>query len=94
MLGGGLAVVAPPIRHAVARPRSLPLLPLSAAAVTAILLADASLMSKAEVERSWLPFVPGALLVPAFVPPRWRKPAFAGQVVLALAVQHVLITPW
>jgi hypothetical protein len=65
---------------------------LVAAAVTAILLADLSGMSKAEVERIWLPFVVW-LVVPCALLPRARW-WLAGQVVLALAVNHVLLTVW
>ena len=41
-------------------------------------LADASQMSKAEVERIWLPFVPWLLLSTACLPERWRRPAARG----------------
>jgi hypothetical protein len=64
------------------------------AAVAMIAVADLSLMSKAEVERIWLPFLPWLAISAAMVPPAWRRPALASQAVLALAVQHVLWTPW
>ena len=67
---------------------------LVAAAAATVLLADASLMSKAETERIWLPFVPWLLLGAAFVPDRWRRPALLAQVGLALAVQSLLFTRW
>ncbi len=57
-----------------------------------LLLADLSLMSKAEVERIWLPFVPWALLGCALLPRRWQRPALGLQVVTALAVQHLVLT--
>jgi len=63
-------------------------------AAFAVLLADASRMSKAEVERIWLPFVPWLLLSTACLPERWRRPALAGQVVTALLVQHLVLTNW
>ena len=66
---------------------------LVAAAVAMVALADLSLMSKAEVERIWLPFVPWLAISAAMLPPAWRRPALASQAVLALAVQH-LWTPW
>ena len=48
-------------------------------------------MSKGEVERIWLPFVPWLLLSTArCCPRRWRRPALAVQVVFALVVQHLL----
>jgi len=67
---------------------------LVAAAGLAVLVADASLMSKGEVERIWLPFVPWLLLSTACLPPRWRRPMLAVQVVVALLVQHLVVTNW
>jgi hypothetical protein len=67
---------------------------LVATAGVSILLADASRMSKAEVERIWLPFVPWLLLATACLPERWRRPALALQVVTALLVQHLVLTNW
>jgi hypothetical protein len=67
---------------------------LVAAAAVAVVLADLSRMSKAEVERIWLPFVPWLTLGLAFLPLGWRRPALAGQVVTALVVQHLLYTSW
>ena len=64
------------------------------AAALAVLAADASRMSKAEVERIWLPFVPWLLLATACLPERWRRPALALQVVAALLVQHLVVTNW
>ncbi len=64
------------------------------AAVTAVALADLSGMSKAEVERIWLPFVPWLMLGAAMLPRSWRQPALALQVVAALLVQHLLYTSW
>ncbi|WP_202879310.1 hypothetical protein [Nocardioides cynanchi] len=65
-----------------------------AAAAASVLLADASRMSKAEVERIWLPFVPWLLLVTTCLPERWRRPMLALQVVMALLVQHLVLTNW
>ncbi len=67
---------------------------LSGAGVVMVLLADVSLMSKAEVERIWLPFVPWLLLSCALLPERWRRRGLVLQVVFALAVQHLLSTGW
>lgn len=67
---------------------------LGGAATLAILVADLSLMSKAEVERIWLPFIPWLLILCALLPLAWRRRALAGQVVLALLVQHLLRTLW
>jgi hypothetical protein len=67
---------------------------LVAAAALIVLIADLSMMSKAEVERIWLPFVPWLLLGTALLPERARRPALAVQVVAALVIQHLLATPW
>jgi hypothetical protein len=63
-------------------------------AAAAIVLADASQMSRAEVERIWLPFVPWLLLSTAFLPARWRRPVLVLQVVTALVIEHLLDTGW
>jgi methylthioxylose transferase len=62
------------------------------AAVAAMLLADLSGMSKAEVERIWLPFAVWTCLACAELPRprRW----LAAQAVLALLVNHLLLTVW
>ncbi len=62
------------------------------AAVVAMLLADLSGMSKAEVERIWLPFAVWTCLACAELPHprRW----LAAQAVLALLVNHLLLTVW
>jgi hypothetical protein len=64
------------------------------AACAMVLLADVSQLSKAEVERIWLPFVPWLLVASALLPERWRRAGIAIQVVLALVVQHLLATGW
>jgi methylthioxylose transferase len=63
-----------------------------AAAVAAMLLADLSGMSKAEVERIWLPFSVWTCLACAELPHprRW----LAAQAVVALLVNHLLLTGW
>jgi len=65
---------------------------LTAAGVAAILLADLSGMSKGEVERIWLPFAVW-LVIPCALLPRPRY-WLAAQAVLALAVNHLLLTVW
>ncbi|CAA9370605.1 MAG: hypothetical protein AVDCRST_MAG47-1185 [uncultured Nocardioidaceae bacterium] len=67
---------------------------LAGAAVATIVAADASGMSKAEVERIWLPFVPWLLVATAVLPGRWRQWGLALQLVCALVVQHLLYTSW
>jgi hypothetical protein len=64
------------------------------AAALTVLLADLSQMSKAEVERIWLPFVPWLLLGTALLPERASRPALAVQVIAALVIQHLVATPW
>ncbi|UYO97063.1 hypothetical protein OED01_15910 [Microbacterium sp. M28] len=67
---------------------------LVAAAWLSILLADLSNMSRAEVERIWLPFVPWALLGLALFGRRTRQVMLAVQVVFAIVVQSLLHTGW
>ncbi|WP_367138691.1 hypothetical protein [Saccharothrix sp. HUAS TT1] len=67
-----------------------PAVKLAAAAAAAILVADVSGLSKAEVERIWLPFTVWLVVL---VPAR-RRPWLAAQAVTALAVNHLLLTNW
>jgi len=67
---------------------------LVAAAVVMVALADASQMSRAEVERIWLPFMPWLTLGCSLLPERWRRPGLALQLLTALLVQHLLYTSW
>ncbi|MGV9292733.1 hypothetical protein [Amycolatopsis sp. NPDC003676] len=71
-----------------------PVLLIVIAAVLTIVFADSSGLSKAEVERIWLPF--GAWLIPAtaLLPAGHRRWWLAGQAVVALAVNHLLLTNW
>ncbi|WP_433364895.1 hypothetical protein ACQPZX_34785 [Actinoplanes sp. CA-142083] len=68
------------------------LLPVAAAA--AILAADLTGYSKAEVERIWLPFAVWLMAGAALVPARPRRWWLAGQAVVALVVNHLLLTVW
>ncbi|MCX4555098.1 hypothetical protein OHA02_02660 [Streptomyces phaeochromogenes] len=65
---------------------------LVAAAFAALLIADLSGMSKAETERIWLPFAMWLLASCAFLtrPRAW----LAAQAVLALLLNHLLLTGW
>ncbi len=76
-----------------ARVDRAPLL-LVGAAVVVVAAADASGMSKAEVERIWLPFVPWLTVSFALLPDRWRSWALGAQVLAALVVQHLFYTVW
>ena len=75
------------------RASRVPLL-LVGATVLAVVVADASAMSKAEVERIWLPFVPWLTISFALLPEGWRRWGLGGQVVAALLVQHLFYTVW
>ncbi|MBB5475659.1 hypothetical protein [Micromonospora parathelypteridis] len=66
------------------------LLPLAAA--LAVLGADLSGLSKAEVERIWLPFVVWLLVATAWLPAGSRRWWLAAQAATALAVNHLLWT--
>ncbi len=58
-----------------------------------ILLATLSGMSKAEVERIWMPFTLWILLAGALLPQRWRVPALASQLVIGLAIEILYVIP-
>lgn len=74
------------------RPRALVLL--CAAAALAVLVADLSGLSKAEVERIWLPFAVWLVAAAGLLPARQARWWLAAQAVLALAVNHLLLTTW
>ncbi len=59
-----------------------------------VLAADLSQMSRAEVERIWLPFIPWLLVPCALLDRRWRRVGFLALVLTALVVQHLLDTGW
>jgi hypothetical protein len=95
VLGPSLGAVVSRARRGLNCPRtSRAIVILTLAAALCIASADLSLMSKAEVERIWLPFVPWLLLGAALLPSRWRSRAFAAQLVTALVVQTLLFTRW
>jgi methylthioxylose transferase len=85
--GAARPALGPRIASAVAQPQLLVV-----AAMAAVLLADLSGMSKAEVERIWLPFAVWTALACADLPHprRW----LAAQAILALLVNHLLLTVW
>jgi hypothetical protein len=66
------------------------------AALVGVLVADVSGLSKAEVERIWLPFVPWLALACCALPTTgWRRTGWlASQVTVATALQLVLRSPW
>jgi hypothetical protein len=67
-------------------------LPLAAAA--AIVAADLSGYSKAEVERIWLPFAVWLMAGAALLPPADRRVWLAVQAAVALTVNHLVLTVW
>jgi hypothetical protein len=89
LLVSGLSVAA----TASYRAARVPLL-IVGATVVVVAAADASAMSKAEVERIWLPFVPWLTVSFALLPERWRRCGLGLQVAAALVVQHLFYTVW
>jgi hypothetical protein len=67
---------------------------LCAAAMLAVLVADLSGLSKAEVERIWLPFAVWLTAGTGLLPAQQARWWLTGQAVLALAVNHLLLTTW
>lgn len=84
----------PQVRALVARQHPEPVAALVAAGLAMVVVADLSLMSKAEVERIWLPFLPWLLLSVVWLPAGWRRWAFVAQGVAALLLQHLVRTMW
>jgi len=73
-------------RHVVAQ--------LAAAALLTIAVASLSGMSKAEVERIFLPFTIWVVALPMLLPRAWHRPLLLSQVAIALCVQQLLLTHW
>ena len=93
LLGAGVAVlVALILKRQVATDRVVVLL--AGAGVAMVLLADISQMSRAEVERIWLPFVPWVTVAVALLPERWRRFGLGLQIVTALLLQHLISSTW
>ena len=67
---------------------------LTLAALASVLIADVSQLSRSEVERIWLPFIPWLLIGAALLSARWRRFGLAAQMIFALTVQHLLATGW
>ncbi len=63
-------------------------------ALAAILVADLSMLSKAETERIWLPFTVWLPAAGALLPPRSQRWWLAVNVVGALLINHVILTNW
>jgi hypothetical protein len=78
----------------VGRARRRPELVVLAAVLVAVLVADVSGMSKAEVERIWLPFTLWLAAAAGAVPTRWTRWWLAAQVTLGLGLEVWLVTTW
>jgi hypothetical protein len=91
----GPAVVAG-LRRLVWWPRRAPLavLLLVGAVLLAVAAADLSGLSKAEVERIWLPFGTWAVLACTLLPPRSARWWLLAQAVLAITLNGLLSTVW
>ncbi len=74
--------------------RSRALMLLCAAAVLAVLIADLSGLSKAEVERIWLPFAVWLVAAAGLLPARQVRWWLAAQGMVAVVVNHLLLTTW
>ncbi len=64
------------------------------AAMAAMLCADLSMLSKAETERIWLPFMVWLTAAPALLPRSSHRWWLAANVVGALAINHFILTNW
>jgi len=94
LLGAGVAQLVGRLRGCLKDPPTRVAALLSGAGLVMVLLADASQMSRAEVERIWLPFVPWLLVSCALLPRGWRYGGLAGQVLAAVVIAHLLKPDW
>jgi hypothetical protein len=78
------------VGHARRRPELVAL----AAVLVAVLLADVSGMSKAEVERIWLPYTLWLAAAAGAVSTRWTRWWLAAQVALGVGLEVWLVTTW
>ena len=84
------------LRRLCRHPRALPApaLLLTGAGLAAILIADITGLSKGEVERIWLPFAIWLITSTALLPTSQRRAWLSAQALLALLVNHLLLTVW
>ncbi|WP_020104935.1 hypothetical protein [Nocardia sp. 348MFTsu5.1] len=67
---------------------------LSLAGLLAMIIADVSALSKAEVERIWLPFSVWLLVATALLPRPSQRFWLVGQAITALLINHLVWTYW
>jgi hypothetical protein len=94
LAGAGVAQLLSHVRSYIRDESTRAIAALAAAGAASVLVADATQLSKAEVERIWLPFVPWILLSCALLPERWRRRGIVLQLAVALVVEHLLHTGW
>lgn len=63
-------------------------------ALAGLAVAEMSGLSKGEVERIWLPFVPWLTVATGAIPLRWQRGALGVQLVSGLAMAVMLGSPW
>jgi len=93
-LGALALVLGPATAIGLARLRRAPAAALTWAALAGVLVANLSSLSKGEVERIWLVFVPWILVVCTTFDLRRARGMLALQGLVALAIQSGVRTPW
>lgn len=91
LVGAGVALLVARVRH---WPTDRVVLLLAGSGLLMIAVADLSGMSRAEVERIWLPFIPWLTVSLALLPPAWRRPGLGLQILTALVIETLLYTSW
>jgi hypothetical protein len=84
----------PAVAPALRRLRTDGVAVLAGGALAGLVLADLTLLSKAEVERIWLPWVPWVLVATAALPLARRRGWLAAQAATGIAVQLALRSTW
>nr|WP_307872589.1 hypothetical protein [Actinoplanes ovalisporus] len=94
ILRRAVVALARPHPAVVALSRLHPVVLLPVGALLAVLAADVSGYSKAEVERIWLPFAVWLMAGAALIPAPGRRFWLAVRATVALLVNHLLLTTW